>query len=426
MANKLFRSLKKIRMIRRGSNNPNWGSIHRILDRVSVRLDRAAAQQEADRQARAAWEAQRAQERAEDEKAQQRAQKVWEAQRAQERAEDKEKQVAWDAQRAKERAENEKAQQKAQAAWQAGQDKARAAWEAQRAQERAEDKEKQDAWNAQRAKERAENEKAQQEAQAAWQAGQDKARAAWEAQRAQERAEDKEKQDAWDAQRAKERAENEKAQQEAQATWQAGQDKARAAWEAQRAQERAEDKEKQVAWDARRAKERREDREAEERREKDLAYLRQMIGGEANTVGKITEEFFYLAIENHGGIVIGEAKFDIIRTDQTYTNGKQGVIMQCDIILLNERYMAIVEIKRYLRRRDVTAFESKFREILPSVLPSPYRHLRLVPVMACMGASQRAQEQLAACGFALLQPDNPRPKVESEHLRVWPPVDQES
>ena len=51
-------------MIKRGSNNPNWGSIPWILDRVSVRRGRAATQQEADRQA--AWEDRRAKGRVEE------------------------------------------------------------------------------------------------------------------------------------------------------------------------------------------------------------------------------------------------------------------------------------------------------------------------------------------------------------------------
>ena len=151
-----------------------------------------------------------------------------------------------------------------------------------------------------------------------------------------------------------------------------------------------------------------------------LARIGQTVGGVTNNLGKITEEFFRQAMENEKLIVIDKATFDTVLADQTYkANGKA---MQCDLVLVNKKYIAIIEIKHYLHPDDIGRFDEKLRAVLPEVLPAAYKHLQLIPAMACKGLSLRAKEEVQKYGFALLRPRGQRSKVESEHLRIRPPV----
>ena len=156
-----------------------------------------------------------------------------------------------------------------------------------------------------------------------------------------------------------------------------------------------------------------------------LARIGQTVGGVTNNLGKITEEFFRQAMENEKLIVIDKAKFDTVLADQTYkANGKA---MQCDLVLVNKKYIAIIEIKHYLHPDDIGRFDEKLRAVLPEVLPAAYKHLQLIPAMACKGLSLRAKEEVQKYGFALLRPRGQRSKVESEHLRIRAPMtDKES
>ena len=151
-----------------------------------------------------------------------------------------------------------------------------------------------------------------------------------------------------------------------------------------------------------------------------LARIGQTVGGVTNNLGKITEEFFRQAMENEKLIVIDKATFDTVLADQTYkANGKA---MQCDLVLVNKKYIAIIEIKHYLHPDDIGRFDEKLRAVLPEVLPAAYRHLQLIPAMACKGLSLRAKEEVQKYGFALLRPRGQKSKVESEHLRIRPPL----
>ena len=176
------------------------------------------------------------------------------------------------------------------------------------------------------------------------------------------------------------------------------QEKAQAEWE-----------NRQVEWENRHAK-----------LDDSLARIGETVGGVTNNLGKMTEEFFQRAMENQKPVMIDTAKFNTVMADQTYkANGKA---MQCDLVLVNKEYLVIIEVKHYLHPADIGRFNEKLQEVLPDVLPAKYKYLQLIPAMACRGLSSQAKEEVQKYGFALLRPSGQKSKVESEHLRIRPPL----
>ena len=313
---------------------------------------------------------------------------------------------------------------KQQAAWQAAWEAKQASWEAKREQERQQDREEDQRriakWGAKREQERQQDREEDQRRVAKWEARREKERkedqrkiAAWEARlekaRQQDREEDQRRVAKWEARREKERKED----QRKIAAWEARLEKARQ-------QDREEDQRRVAKWEARREKERAEDEERLARMEAILERIGIRVGGITNNIGKIAEEFFLKALENEETITINGTRFNKILADEQFENKKRS--MQCDLVLVNAQYLAITEVKHYLHPDDVKRFDAKLRGVLPDVLPAEYKHLRLIPVMACMGLNAKAKEEAQTRGFVLLRPSGEKARFESEHLRVRPPL----
>ena len=187
----------------------------------------------------------------------------------------------------------------------------------------------------------------------------------------------------------------------------------------------------QAAWNEQRErdqaaqeKQRERDRIAQEKqhaRDQEAAKrTRQEIGGMAHNLGNIAEEHFMLAWDECRPVLIGDIEFDEVLANEKYrAHGKE---MECDLVLLNGTHIGIVEVKLFLHSKDVTAFDTKLRDVLPVVLPVECQHLQVMPVMACLGMSDGARTRIEAHGFALLRPDGQQSKLEIEHLRPRPPV----
>ena len=161
-------------------------------------------------------------------------------------------------------------------------------------------------------------------------------------------------------------------------------------------------------------------------RAKDKKYLNDVgrtAGGLGNNVGRVTEEFFASAVIGAMPFIIQEIAFNTIFVNQRFIREERK--MECDIVLVNQQHIAIIEAKHFLEPRHVVEFDRKLREILPKVLPDQYRHLHLVPVMACMSLHQLARAQAGAYGFALLRPHDQQSRVESDRLRLRPPMNQQ-
>ena len=165
----------------------------------------------------------------------------------------------------------------------------------------------------------------------------------------------------------------------------------------------------QAVWQAKMNKERARDK-------KILRGISQTSGGVTNKIGKVTEQFFVSTVVNAMPFIIRGIAFDKILVNKHFFGDQRE--MECDIVLVNEQYLAIIEVKHFLEPSYVIEFNRKLQEVLPKVLPDQYRYLRLVPAMACMGLSEQAKQKAREFGLALLRPHGQQSRVEDDHLRV--------
>ena len=168
----------------------------------------------------------------------------------------------------------------------------------------------------------------------------------------------------------------------------------------------------QAAWQAKWDEERADDEEF-------LENLYEMAGL-VKKPRSAADRFFASALENAMPFIIRGIAFDDISVDESYFRREHE--MECDIVLVNSQYIAIVEAEDFLELDHVVGFDSNLREILPRVLPRRHKHRRLVPVLACMDLSEQAKQKARELGLALLRPNGQRARVEDAYLRLRPSV----
>ena len=266
------------------------------------------------------------------------------------------------------------------------------------------------AWKEQRAQDQAAGEEKRAQDQAAWEKKHARDQAAWEKKRVQEQTMLEKKlaqeQTMLEKKLAQEQTMLEKKLAQEQTMLEKKHARDQAAWEKKRARDRA-------AWEEQHKK-------AVATHEAIARRIQQEIGGAAHNLGNIAEEYFMQAWDKCKPVLIGEVEFDEVLAHEEYrAHGKE---MECDLVLLNGTHIGIVEVKLFLHPSDVKAFDAKLRKVLPLVLPLEYRHLQVMPVMACIGMTERVHKRIEEYGFALLRPYGQKARLEIEHLRPRPPV----
>ena len=139
---------------------------------------------------------------------------------------------------------------------------------------------------------------------------------------------------------------------------------------------------------------------AKQRRENEKAFkeLWRVLNGTTKHTGLIAEEFFYSALRSEPPFYIQGIPFHEVSADRQFIfNDHQ---MQCDLLLANQNYVAPVEVKHFLKQGHVREFNRKLNKVVPIVLPIYYRHLAIMPVMACIGIHPKAEVAARECGMA--------------------------
>ena len=146
------------------------------------------------------------------------------------------------------------------------------------------------------------------------------------------------------------------------------------------------------------------------------------INGSTSHAGRIAEQYFGDALRNEQPFLIRDIPFHVASTEEQFR--VSGYEMECDIVLVNEKFLALVEVKHFLKHGHVYEFNHKLDKIVPIVLPDQYRHLQIMPVMACIGIHPKALTAVRVTGMALLRPGDRKCKVECDYLDIRPPVDK--
>ena len=149
--------------------------------------------------------------------------------------------------------------------------------------------------------------------------------------------------------------------------------------------------------------------------DKRLDKIAKMVSAMNNTDGRITEEFFYCALRRAPRI--GSLDFDDIRAN--FMAGRRGKSAECDILMTNGEFVAVVEVEHNLRESDV----EKMREVL--VLNFSlflFRELSdkiLVPTVVDITADSNAVTLAHEYGYAFL-PDEQKVREDARYLRCIP------
>ena len=168
-------------------------------------------------------------------------------------------------------------------------------------------------------------------------------------------------------------------------------------------------------------------KEAEERFDRELAKssadfdrrmknLDEMIGGMANSNGMFAEEFFFNSIDSGDKNLFGEHFDECYSSLKRYNKGKQKK-SEHDILLVNGKAVAIVEVKYKARKEDVEKLISKlpdFRELYPQ-----YQSHRTYLGLAAMSFEDGVENESAQNGVAIIKQVGDTVVINDEHLKVF-------
>ena len=103
-----------------------------------------------------------------------------------------------------------------------------------------------------------------------------------------------------------------------------------------------------------------------------LNKLGKMVGGISNSQGDVAEEFFYNSIKAKP--VLNQVHYDFV--DKNVARSKQGIEDEYDIVLVNGKDVAIIEVKYKAHQHDLARFLKQkyvnFRKLYPEY--GQFRH----------------------------------------------------
>ena len=212
---------------------------------------------------------------------------------------------------------------------------------------------------------------------------------------------------------AKSRAEWKQELAESRAEWKQDLAESRAEWKQELAESRAE-------WEQELAKSRAEWKQelAESRAEWNLKMkeLNEMIGGTANSNEMFAEEYFFNCIEKGDKTLFGE-KFDECYSSLKRYNKNYRKKSEHDILLVNGKSVAIVEIKYKARKEDIQKIINKlpdFRMLYPQ-----YRSHRIYLGLAAMSFDNGVENETINNGLAIIKQVGGMVVINDEHLKAF-------
>jgi len=143
-----------------------------------------------------------------------------------------------------------------------------------------------------------------------------------------------------------------------------------------------------------------------------IKEVSQTVGGMGNSQGEFAEEYFFNAFENGKQNFFGE-KFDEIRKNIKGIEQDD----EYDILLINGKYIGIVEVKYKARETDIPKVLRKaetFRENFPK-----YQHHKIYLALASMSFYPEVEEACISAGIAIIKQVGETVVICDEHLKVF-------
>ena len=150
------------------------------------------------------------------------------------------------------------------------------------------------------------------------------------------------------------------------------------------------------------------------------AFVRQRHGvgvrGYARQPRRLAEEFFQRALKRRPRI--GDLVFREIQANVSPL-ARNGTMAEYDIVMTNDEYVAVIEVKHKLHKNDVVKVRDALVPSVRHMLPELSDKV-LVLGVAGMMADAVAVALAHKCGYAVLLPDGQKVRADTEHLRCIP------
>ena len=147
----------------------------------------------------------------------------------------------------------------------------------------------------------------------------------------------------------------------------------------------------------------------------DVRSVNIMIGGMGNSNGDFAEEYFYNSIETNKDI-FGEHFDECISSSKRYDKSS-GKKIERDILLVNGKSVAIVEVKYKARREDIEKLIKKLTDF--RALYTQYRSHGIYLGLAAMSFDKTVEEKCLENGIAVIKQVGDTVVINDEHLKVF-------
>ena len=147
-----------------------------------------------------------------------------------------------------------------------------------------------------------------------------------------------------------------------------------------------------------------------------MKNLDEMIGGVSNSNGMFAEEFFFNALDLGDKHLFGEHFDECYSLVKRHNKGKQKK-SEHDILLVNGKSVAIIEVKYKARKEDIQKIISRlpnFRALFPE-----YKGHRIFLGLAAMSFDKGVEDESTKEGIAIIKQVGDTVVISDENLKVF-------
>jgi len=147
-----------------------------------------------------------------------------------------------------------------------------------------------------------------------------------------------------------------------------------------------------------------------------MKNLDEMIGGVSNSNGMFAEEFFFNALDMGDKHLFGEHFDECYSLVKRHNKGKQKK-SEHDILLVNGKSVAIIEVKYKARKEDIQKIINRlpnFRALFPK-----YKEHRIFLGLAAMSFDKGVEDESIKEGIAIVKQVGDTVVISDENLKTF-------
>ena len=147
-----------------------------------------------------------------------------------------------------------------------------------------------------------------------------------------------------------------------------------------------------------------------------MKNLDEMIGGVGNSNGMAAEELFFNTLDNGDKQIFGE-QFDLCYRNLNFNDKRKKKKNEFDIVLINGKSMALVEVKYKARKDDIQKIIDKvpdFKTYFPR-----YSGHQVYLGLAAMSFDKGVEQDCSSKGIAILKQVGDEVLMDAENLKVF-------